>query len=160
MLTDLEKNVIASIQADIPAVKRPFLKMAKKLGISEEAFLQVLNSLCDRGIIRRFGATLRHQQSGFNANAMVAWQVEEGKADAVGEIMASFKEVTHCYHRKPKSKWPYNIYTMIHAIDEKTCLEIASKMAEKAGIETYKLLFSKKELKKTSMKYFFVDDEN
>ena len=58
-LTDLEKKIIALLQADIPVVKRPFLEMAEKIGITEEEFLKVLNDLNDRGMIRRFGATLK-----------------------------------------------------------------------------------------------------
>ena len=51
-------------------------------------------------------------------------------------------------------QWPYNLYTMIHANDEDTCRETARQMSRKAGVKNYKLLFSQKELKKTSMKYF------
>jgi DNA-binding Lrp family transcriptional regulator len=70
--------------------------------------------------------------------------------------MASFHEVTHCYRRNPADEWPYNLYTMVHAKDRKACRRIAEKMAKKALVETYALLFSNRELKKTSMKYFSV----
>lgn len=153
-LTDLEKKVIASIQGNIPVSKRPYLELAEQIGVSEQMFIDTLQSLTDRGIIRRFGATLRHQKSGFSSNAMTAWQVAEERIDEVGSIMASFKEVSHCYRRDPKPGWPYNLYTMIHGTDEDNCRNTAAKMAEKAGVDTYSLLFSKKELKKTSMKYF------
>jgi siroheme decarboxylase len=153
-LTELEKKIIASLQGNIPIIPRPYLEIAEKLGIEEEIFLTTLKSLCDRGIIRRFGATLRHQKSGFSANAMGAWQVDESRIDEVGKKMASFREVTHCYRRNPADDWPYNLYTMIHGTNEEACRKIARKMAEKAQVETYTLLFSRKELKKTSMKYF------
>ena len=84
MLTDLEKKIIASIQEDIAVTDRPYLEISKKLGVSEETLLENLQSLCDRGFIRRFGATLRHQKTGFTANAMAAWQVEEDRIDEVG----------------------------------------------------------------------------
>lgn len=153
-LTELEKKIIASLQGTIPITRRPYLEISEKLGIGEELYLTTLKSLCDRGIIRRFGATIRHQKSGFSANAMGAWQVDEDRIDEVGKKMASFREVTHCYRRNPAVGWPYNLYTMIHGADEEECKNIARKMAEKAQVETYTLLFSRKELKKTSMKYF------
>jgi len=153
-LTELEKKIIASLQGNIPITQRPYLEISEKLGIDEEEFLKTLKSLCDREIIRRFGATLRHQKSGFSANAMGAWQVEENRIDEVGRKMASFREVTHCYRRNPADGWPYNLYTMIHGADEEACRKIARKMSEKAQVENYTLLFSRKELKKTSMKYF------
>ncbi len=154
MLTELEKKILASIQGDIPVIKCPYLGIAEKIGITEDEFLQKLQDLCDSGIVRRFGATLRHQKTGFSANAMVAWQVDENRIDGVGETMASFKEVSHCYRRNPTEQWPYNLYTMVHATDEDSCRKTAEKMAEQASITKYSLLFSVRELKKTSMTYF------
>jgi DNA-binding Lrp family transcriptional regulator len=154
MLTEIEKKVIASIQGDIPIVSRPYQVLAEAIGIPEETFIETLDRLTERGVIRRFGATLRHQKSGYQANAMTAWQVEEERIEAVGKIMASFRAVSHCYRRDPADGWPYNLYTMIHGKSEADCRETARKMAEKAGVETYQLLFSRRELKKISMTYF------
>jgi DNA-binding Lrp family transcriptional regulator len=160
MLTEIEKKVIASIQADLPVIRRPYRDIADRLNITEAELLETLQRLCDRGIIRRFGATLRHQKSGFSANAMVAWQVEEERIEDVGKILAAFRQVSHCYRRNPTDGWPYNLYTMVHAPDEKTCRETTRQMAERAGIDNYSLLFSRRELKKTSMQYFSNDDED
>ncbi|MEJ2655693.1 MAG: winged helix-turn-helix transcriptional regulator [Desulfobacterales bacterium] len=160
MLTDLDKRIIASIQGDIPITEKPYLEIAEQLGISEDVLLERLKLLCDKGIIRRFGATLRHQKSGYQANAMVAWQVDEENIDAVGERMAAFREVSHCYRRNPKNDWPYNLYTMIHAKDEASCREIAREISKETSIGDYTLLFSRRELKKTSMEYFPTDDDD
>ena len=154
MLSDLEKKIVVAIQGDLPITPTPYGDVAGELGISEELLLDTLKNLCEQGVIRRFGATLRHQKSGFKANAMVAWCVEEARTDQVGEIFAAFKEVSHCYHRKPAQDWPYNLYTMVHAGDEADCRETASRMAKKAAVTEYELLFSREELKKTSMQYF------
>ena len=154
MLTDLEKKIIALLQTDIPIVKRPFQEMAQNIGISEEKFLAVLTDLDARGMIRRFGATLKHQKSGFNANAMVAWNVDEDQVEKTGSIMATFQEITHCYRRNPAPGWKYNLYTMVHATTEAQCHAIVKRISKAVGQTDYRLLFSRKELKKTSMKYF------
>ena len=154
MLTELEKRIIASIQGDIAITEHPYKEIAEKLDISEETLLDTLKGLRDRGVMRRFGATLRHQKSGFRANAMVAWMVDEDRIDEVGKVMASSRAVSHCYRRNPTEGWPYNLYTMIHAKDEVSCREIARKLSVKAHVDTYSMLFSRRELKKTSMKYF------
>jgi DNA-binding Lrp family transcriptional regulator len=159
MLTDLEKKVIASIQQDMAVVDRPYLQIARSIGVSEDALIEALRSLCERGIIRRFGATLRHQRTGYQANAMAAWKVAEDRIEEAGKIMASFRQVTHCYRRNPTAQWAYNLYTMIHANDETGCRETAREMAQAAGVGDYALLFSREELKKTSMVYFATDDE-
>ncbi|MCK5695150.1 MAG: Lrp/AsnC family transcriptional regulator [Desulfobacula sp.] len=154
MLTDLEKIIITMLQADTPVVKRPFLEMAEKIGITEEKFLNIVKDLDDRGMIRRFGATLKHQKSGFKANAMVAWKVDEDRVEKTGNIMATFREITHCYRRNPAPGWKYNLYTMVHASSEDECYALVKKISKAVGEDEYELLFSRKELKKTSMKYF------
>ena len=154
MLTKLEKRIIAAIQGDIPVCQHPYRELAEKTGISEKELIEILTDLCSRGIIRRFGATIRHQQSGFKANAMVAWNIDEAHIDATGKKMASLKQVSHCYRRKPHNGWPYNLYTMVHAKDEKACRETVRKIAENNFINNYTILFSRKEFKKTSMCYF------
>jgi len=154
MPNDLEKKVIAALQGDIPVSRRPYMEIAEMIGVDEDTVLSVLKDLYQRGVIRRFGATLRHQKSGFNANAMVAWQVDESLIDAVGEQVAGYDAVTHCYRRDPAPDRPYNLYTMVHAQDEAQCRQIARKISKDTGISEYTMLFSRRELKKTSMQYF------
>jgi hypothetical protein len=43
---------------------------------------------------------------------------------------------------------------MIHAATQEECHEVAASLSRKVGIDCYKLLFSSKEFKKISMKYF------
>ena len=160
MLTDVEKKVVAAIQGDIPVSQRPYKELAESIGLSESQFIDAVRSLHDQGIIRRFGATIRHQKSGFSANAMVAWEVDEDRVHEVGKAFAGFKAVSHCYRRNPVKTWPYNLYTMIHAQAKEQCIEMAKEMAAAVGVENYNLLFSKQELKKTSMEYFPSDDDD
>jgi DNA-binding Lrp family transcriptional regulator len=159
-LNELDKKIIASVQADIPVTERPYAEIAGQLGISEETLLEKLNLFCRQGIIRRFGATLRHQKSGFSANAMVAWQVDEAHITEVGETFSAFREVSHCYRRNPTPQWPYNLYTMVHAHDLDSCRETARRMAVAVSVIDYEILFSRRELKKTSMAYFPTDDDD
>ena len=153
-IDETDKRIIQLIQGDIPLDPRPFAVLAEKLGIGEGEFIDRVKSLQKRGIIRRFGATLRHQEAGFSANAMVAWMVPEGSIEEVGSAMAAFREVTHCYQRQPFKGWKYNLYTMVHGESEEQCYQIAEKMSAETGMTDYVLLFSEKEFKKTSMKYF------
>jgi DNA-binding Lrp family transcriptional regulator len=154
MIDALDKKVIQLVQGDLPVHPRPFAILAERLGITEQEFLARIQSLKEKGVIRRFGATLRHQEAGFSSNALVAWDVPEERVREVGKTLAKFREVTHCYQRTPDKSWPYSVYTMIHGDDKDECYRIARRMAEKVGVEGYVLLFSKKEFKKTSMEYF------
>lgn len=153
-LSEQDKLIIRELGGDLGDGARPFQDLGLRIGLSEDEVLETIQSLRDRGYLRRFGATLRHQVSGFTANAMVAWRVDEDKVDEIGPVMASFKGVTHCYHRPGTPGWRYNIYTMIHGLSKQECYDQAKQMSDASGITEYELLFSYEELKKTSMRYF------
>lgn len=153
-IDEIDKRIISVIQGDLPHDSRPFAVLAERIGLSEQDFLCRVRSLKRSGIIRRFGATLYHQEAGFSSNAMVAWAVPEERVDEVGRLLAGFREVTHCYQRQPQRDWTYNLYTMIHGDSREQCRRIAERMSRQAGIERYELLFSEREFKKTSMQYF------
>lgn len=154
MIDDLEKQIIGLLQKDIPIDPKPYKVMADILGIDETELMKRVEKMIESGVIRRFGATLYHQEAGFSANAMVAWVIPEDIIDETGDRMAEFREVTHCYQRRPQKDWKYNLYTMVHGDTRKECYEIVKKMSEKTGMKEYSLLFSEKEFKKTSMEYF------
>ena len=154
MIDELDKKVISLIQGDLPLEPRPFALLAREMGISEDQFVDRVRRLKEQGIIRRFGATLRHQEAGYNSNAMVAWKVPHERVDEAGQILAKFQEVTHCYQRRPAGEWQYNLYTMIHGSTREECYRMVTEMSRAAGIPDYLLLFSEKEFKKTSMEYF------
>jgi siroheme decarboxylase len=153
-LSDLQKAVVRELTGDLPVADQPFAPMARQLGISQKRLLNIVRKLKEEGYIRRFGATLRHRNSGFSANAMVVWLIPREKVDEAGETMASFKEVTHCYFRQPQGDWKYNLFTMIHGTNKEECRAIAQKISEATGIKEYQLLFSTQELKKITMRYF------
>jgi len=153
-LTPLEKRIIHELQKDLPVISRPFAAVAKTIGISESELLEKISDFVANGTIRRFGATLRHQRSGFDSNAMVVWEVAPERTEEVGAIFASFREVSHCYQRPALPNWPYRLFTMIHGSSREVCQEIAQRMADAAGVEDYELLFTEEELKKTTMAYF------
>ncbi len=153
-ITPKEKRVIQALQGGLPLAERPFQALAEKAGLPEEEFLASVRYLCKEGYVRRFGATLQHQLSGYPANAMVAWRVEKEKIEKVGRLMASFKNVTHCYQRKTAPEWPYNVYTMVHGRTDAECQALVEQIAKNTGVTDYQVLFSEKELKRSTIKYF------
>ncbi|MBN2060243.1 MAG: Lrp/AsnC family transcriptional regulator [Deltaproteobacteria bacterium] len=154
MIDEIDKKIIRMIQGDIPLISRPFALLADEIKISEDEMLGRIQSLIHRGILRRFGATLRHQEAGFSSNAMVAWNVPDDRAEAIGLEMGTFREVTHCYLRERQKEWNFNLYTMIHGETREECHRIADRISEICGIKDYEMLFSENEFKKTSMEYF------
>ncbi len=153
-LTTDDKKLIRQIQGDLPISPTPFKPLAGQVGLEEKEFLKAVHKLIRRGVIRRFGAILRHQKAGFEGNAMVVWKVPDDQISRVSRVMASFPNVSHCYLRPPLAQWPYTIYTMIHGRSERDCRLTSKKISDRTGLKDYLLLFSKREHKKSSMQYF------
>ncbi len=85
---------------------------------------------------------------------MIVWKVPPERIEEVGKLLASFPEVTHCYERPPFDESGRTLFTMVHASAEEGCLDVVERMAGQTGISDYEIIFSEKELKKTSMTYF------
>jgi len=152
--TESQERILALVQGDLPDSPEPFAEVARLAGVSLEEVLELLQGMKDRGEIRRFGATLRHQKAGYGANAMVAWVVESEDVERVGVFMAARPEISHVYYRVSCLDWPYSLYTMVHAKTPEECSEVVDELVRLSGVEDYDVLRSKKEFKKTSMKYF------
>ena len=155
LVTWQEKEIIKYLQEDLPLEVSPYKALAEKVGMREREVLEKIAELKNRGVLRRVGAVLYHYQAGYVFNAMGCWQVSEEMVEYVGEKMARFTEVSHVYQRPayPPS-WPYNLFTMIHGKSREDCEKIAEKISRETGVEMFTLLYSIKEFKKTSMKYF------
>jgi len=151
--------LVRILQGDLPASLTPFADLADEVQSTEEEVLARVRNLLQVGAMRRFGAVLRHQKAGFVANAMGVWCVPEERAVEVGKIMASFKEVSHCYQRPTLADWPYNLFTMVHGRSVDDCKVVIERIAQATGVQEYGMLFSTKELKKTSMQYFMEEEE-
>lgn len=159
VLSDEEKALVRLLQDDLECVERPFEAVAARLregGVdADEAWvIDRTREWVSARVVRRFGAAIKHHKTGFTANAMGAWIVPEKRADEVGAIMASFREVSHCYERPTAPTWPNNFYTMIHGRSRQDCVDVAARIREATGLPEPRLLYSTREFKKISMRYF------
>ena len=142
------------MQEEFPLCEEPYKILAQRVGITEEEFLRRVKELVDEKKIRKLGAVLRHREIGFKANALCAWLVPPDKLDAAAQIMSCHAAVSHCYDRTPAPNWNYNLYTMIHASSREECEKIIGALADATGVTDYEILYTKREWKKTAMKYF------
>ena len=105
--------------------------------------------------MRRFASILNHRKAGFNANAMVVWDVAEGKeGEAIGAKAAAFSAVSHCYLRPKYANWPYNLFTMVHGKTHEETNGIIEEMAKEIPTSNYMPLYSTREFKKVRIEYF------
>ena len=145
--------VISELQRDLPLTKKPFEAMAENLKMGEDEFLKQCYSLKERGIMRRFGALISHYDAGFTLNAMDSWLIPSSKVEMVGKKMAFFPEVRHCCERKTNSRWPYSLFTVVHARTDSSLEEIVHRLSRETDIREYVLLPTVKEFKNETVKY-------
>lgn len=134
-------STFEDVQFDLPATENPF----------EPGELTTIKQGLDSGKIRRYGAALYHRRAGYTANAMVAWVVDSGLEEDFVRCVRRRSECTHAYKRKTHPEWPYNYYTMIHGSEKDECQDIVEDIADQLDLKEYKMLFSSRELKKTSL---------
>lgn len=150
-----QRDILRIVQKDLPDSLTPFADIAREAGTSEGEVLDLLRTLKEEGVIRRFGASIKHQRAGWSANAMVGWIVGEDEVDELGRKAAEHPHVSHCYYRPSAVEdWPYELYTMIHGRSSEECSAVIEELKQMLGKSDYLVLHTIRELKKISPTYF------
>ena len=150
----LHYEMVRWLQKDIAPVAEPFAEAVEALEIDYERLKKESDRMQRAGIMRRFAAILYHRRAGFTANAMVVWKVPEERAEAIGETVAAYSAVSHCYLRPVYPKWPYPLFSMVHGKSQEEVEKIVEEIAREIGVEEYDYLYSTREFKKVRIEYF------
>ncbi len=153
-ITERDKGVIRELQEDLPVAARPFLPMAERLGTTEVQLIEAANDLQRRGFLRRFAAILYHRKAGFKSNGMGVWAAPPDDILEIGQKMASFSAVSHCYQRPTYPDWPYNVFSMVHGRSPEDCEAVFRAISAATGVTEYISLYSTREYKKTRLRFY------
>ncbi len=149
-MDEIDRAILSELKKGLPLSDEPFTEVASKTGLTQKEVLDRLTRLKEAGVIRRFGASIKPNDVGLNANAVIAWNVPQNRVLEVGATLARFKEVTHCYERKTlPERWSYNLYTVMHAQKRETIEQAVKQFSEIIGVNDYVIIFSRRDLKKT-----------
>jgi DNA-binding Lrp family transcriptional regulator len=146
--------VIRALQGDMVVCAEPYAAAAADLGMSQQGFLEHLEGMRARGLLRRVAAILYHRRAGFSANGMGVWKVPEHEIGEIGPRMAAVRGVSHCYQRPTYPDWPYSIFTMAHGRSKEECDAVLDSIAQRTGICERATLYSSTEFKKIRLLYF------
>lgn len=95
-LSRMESQIVETMQQGFPLVPRPYHELAELFGSIEETVFHHFQQLHQRGLFRRFGASINSRQLGF-VSMLVAIRVHEECIMDVARIINGFNEVTHNY---------------------------------------------------------------
>jgi DNA-binding Lrp family transcriptional regulator len=153
-LDALDREIINALSGDISGTREPYREIAERLGIGEDELLARIRGYEKTGMLRRMGAMIAHRVAGVDANGMIVWDVPDDRIEETGAMLASAPEVTHCYARPRHPEWPYTLYTMVHGRTRDECRRVADRLSTEVGVKQYKVVFSTREFKKVSPRYF------
>lgn len=150
-----DRRILTVTQAGLPLTKRPFAVVGTWLGLDEAEVLARIDRMMAEGVIRRIGAATNHFALGMLANGMSVWDVDDTRAEALGERVGALGFVTHCYLRpRALPDWPYNLFAMVHGADRAAAEARRSEIAAILGdaCRGSDILYSTRILKKTGMR--------
>lgn len=159
-LESADYTVAAALENGLELISRPYAQLAARCGMSEAAFIARLERLLELSVIRRFGVVVRHRELGYNANAMVVWDIPDDRVAEAGRLLAAQAGVTLCYQRPRRlPDWPYNLFSMVHGRDRGAVLEqvtrLRMELGQALGLEDVccQPLFSRRRFKQCGARY-------
>lgn len=151
-LGEAERRLAARLAAGLPFVPRPYATF----GTPEEELVATLRRWLEAGVVRRIGAVVRHRHLGYDANAMVVWDLPDAEAGAAGRRLAADPAVTLCYRReRALPEWPYNLYCMVHGRERASVTQAIERLCAQHGHERTprQVLFSKRCFSQRAARY-------
>lgn len=134
-----QQRLLAALRDGLPLQLRPFTLLARDCGLTEPEVLQQLQDWQAQGVLRRFGAVLRHAELGYRHNAMCVWQIDDAASRAaIARQLATEPAVTLCYERPARPPhWPYQLFCMIHASDAASLQAMLADLIRRHGLQHY-----------------------
>lgn len=152
-LTAERREVIDLLQRELPNVPRPFDYLAKGSGLSSDTLQDHARELHRLGALRRIGAVLQPRGRAFGANAIVAWELDAGRAEDVAAALAARREIGRSWIRPTVQGWEYPLYSPIHGRTVEECQQLAADLASEFDIDRFVLLFPVREFKRSRVVY-------
>ena len=147
--SEAERAVLRIVQADLPDTLAPYADIAREAGVSEAEVLELLARLKASGAIRRFGASIKHQKTGWTHNAHGGLEGERGGSGRMrAHRLASRPYLPRLLPSCSVPDWPYTLYTMVHGRSEEECLKVVDELLHTSPLREYAILRSLRELKK------------
>ena len=153
-VTDTDKRFVVEFQKDLPLSEEPYADACAALGMDIDQVAAHAETMKAAGALRRVSAVLRHQSAGFTFNAMGVWAVPQSQVAEIGQRMAEFKAVSHCYLRPTYPEWPYTIFTMVHGRSKEEAFGKIQAINEEVAPFEYAVLYSTKEYKKVRLEFY------
>ena len=141
-LSEFEAKILHMLQHQFPLVERPFRQMAETLEIEEDMVIDCVENLYNKGLIRRFGASVNSRRIGY-VSILAAAKVQPEYIETIASLINSYPEVTHNYLREGE----YNMWFTVIADNQESLSLILDKICQAPGMDALLRLPAKKVFK-------------
>lgn len=143
-LSKIDKKILNRLQTNLPLTHRPFLDLAKELGLDEDLIIERIKFMIENKYVRRIAPIINTQAIG-NSATLAAMQVSEDKIEEVSQIINGYSGVSHNYLRKGRNKdIPLNIWFTMSAPSKEQLDENIKEIEECTGFKVRMLPTTKK----------------
>lgn len=145
-IDEAHRPLVAALQEGFPLSDRPYGEIGRACGMDAAAVIEACAQWLAQGVASRIGVIVRHRRLGYEANAMVVWDVPDEAARSLGERFAAQDGVTLCYRRPRRPGWPYNLFCMIHGRERGAVERRILRLRRDLDIEAlpHEILFSRR----------------
>ncbi|MCP4935798.1 MAG: Lrp/AsnC family transcriptional regulator [bacterium] len=134
---DFRLRLIDGWQREFPLTHKPFVVLARELGVGEKKVLTAMRQMQDEGVLTRVGAVVRPNTVG--ASTLAAMKVPRSRLLEVANIVNSEPGVNHNYEREHE----FNLWFVATARDTSSLEQMLQRISARAGIEALSLPLQK-----------------
>ena len=133
-MDELDRKIINVLQKGFPLTEEPYAEVAEQLGIEEKELLNRLALLLEDKTLTRFGPMYDAQKLG-GAFSLVAIKVPDDDFDKVAEIVNSYPEVAHNYHRDHD----FNMWYVLATEAPQKIEEVNRDIEQRTGLKVFNM---------------------
>lgn len=133
-LTQIDKDILNTLQKGFPISHAPYDDAGKALGISGDELMTRLQTLLDEGYLSRFGPMFDMDEMG-GAVELAAMQVPPEQFTAVTDYLNELDEIAHNYQRKHR----LNMWFVIACRSDEALSDSIKQIESKTGLTVYRM---------------------
>lgn len=131
-LSDIDRQILATLQGDFPICERPYSEAAAQLGIGEAELLARLEFLLADKVLTRFGPMFQIEEMG-GAFVLAALAVPEARYEEVTALVNALPQVAHNYRREHQ----LNMWFVLATESKAGIAEAIAQIEHDTGLPVY-----------------------
>lgn len=131
-LSDIDRQILATLQGDFPICERPYSEAAAQLGIGEAELLARLESLLADKVLTRFGPMFQIEEMG-GAFVLAALAAPEARYEEVTALVNALPQVAHNYRREHQ----LNMWFVLATESKAGIAEAIAQIEHDTGLPVY-----------------------